>query len=186
MNTTATDRPTSSTLIPAALLVAADRNAHLDADEQMSVLEAVMEARNVLRLPEAEPVMGAWPLDEDDADDNPTTRAYRTILEATPEDLNAITFDDEFIWSDQGGAYAVGITDERAVLASCHEIYHLALTPWMDFDLPTNEYYQAENPTRDKILWRAVEGEAYPDKEVWWVDDLAYFVEEIDAEAASE
>lgn len=66
----------------AAVLVAADRNAGLDDDEQMSVYDGVMEARNVLRLPEHVAYPGAVALEEDDADTNPTTRAYRVILEA--------------------------------------------------------------------------------------------------------
>lgn len=84
----------SGRLVRAATLVARDQVQGVDEwIEQgfVMVREAAQHARNILRLPEAPYVTGAYPIDDDGSD---LATAYRRVLEATPEELDAIPAGD--------------------------------------------------------------------------------------------
>jgi hypothetical protein len=64
-------------VLVSARAVAEDQNEGRDDDERMTMREAVLHARNVLRLPEEAPVAGAVALDEDGS---PLAASYRLVL----------------------------------------------------------------------------------------------------------
>jgi hypothetical protein len=64
-------------VLRAARAVAEDQNEGRDDDERMTMSEAVLHARNVLRLPEEAPVAGAVALDDDGSQ---LAASYRLVL----------------------------------------------------------------------------------------------------------
>lgn len=75
------------TILASARLVAADRNQGLDSTEEMTLRDAVEEARNVISLPEEGFIVGAYPLEEDGS---VLAESYRRILELSPEQVAEI------------------------------------------------------------------------------------------------
>lgn len=78
--------PAPYSLAHAVALVAVDVLGNPFDDEPVSIADAMRYVRDVIRLPEDPPTMGAHPLD-----DNGTTdaQAYRLVLQATDAEIAA-------------------------------------------------------------------------------------------------